>query len=106
MSLADARMKAAVRVADRALRGADDTSVDERLLAFRSAYRAIADLDAGDPDWAEDTLWAAVSLVDDMYHHGGQIAEVVDALVRAHDVIVETVTPPAPRRPRRKRRDA
>jgi len=106
MALPDARLKLAVRVAERALRATPGAHLDARLDAFRTAFAAIAALDAGPEDWTEDTLEAAWSLVEDAWPSGGDVADVAASLVAAHGAVCAAAAGPGPRQPSRPRRDA
>lgn len=103
MSIEPYRLQLAVRVVSRAFRAAPQAPVADRLTAFRLAYAAIADLERGPGDWAQDCLEAAWDLVEPAHPAGGSLETILAALAEAHAAVTATARPPAdpPPRPRR-----
>ncbi|HEX5631624.1 MAG TPA: hypothetical protein VFX50_00280 [Gemmatimonadales bacterium] len=106
MALHDARLKLAVRVAERALRATPDAALDARLDAFRTAFDTVRALDAGPDDWTEDTLEAAWQLAAAAWPDGGAAADVAASLADAHRVVRSVAEGPGRGQPARPRRDA
>lgn len=106
MALPDARLKLAVRVAERALRAAPAADLAARLEAFRVAYEAVRALDAGPDGWTEDTLEAAWQIAAAAWPDGGDVAAVADGLALAHRAVRAVADGPGGAQPSRPRRDA
>lgn len=106
MALPDARLKLAVRVAERALRASPAADLGARLEAFRAAYDAIRDLDAGPDGWTEDTLEAAWQIASAAWPEGGDVSAVAGGLVAAHAAVRSVADGPGSGQPSRPRRDA
>lgn len=106
MSLEEKQLDLSIKLVERAMRATPDAAVPARVEALRGAYARISALDAGDPEWTEDTLDAAWALVEDGFPKGGQVEAIVEELVAAHQAIVEMADAPADGLRRRPRRDA
>jgi hypothetical protein len=108
MSLQEKRLDVAVKLSRRALRGAPEASIEQRLESFKAAWAVVTALDAGDEEWSAETLDAAWNLVVDAWPKGGAPEALTAALAEAHRVVVEAAGR-APRRgmqPRRNRKEA
>ncbi len=101
MALPETRLKLAVRAVERALPAA---ATPDRLTAFRTAYAALAKLNAGDDAWTAETLDAAWTLASDGWPRDIALAAVLEDVGAAHAVIVDAASPGRPKitRPRAK----
>lgn len=106
MSIQETRMDLAVRLVSRAFRASPEAETALRLTGFREAYAALADLDAGDEAWTEDTLAAAWELVADAWPRGGPLEALIRDLRAAHRTLIDTALPPPEVQRRKPRRDA
>jgi hypothetical protein len=108
VSLLTTRLDVAVRISEAAVLPsvAGDGPLTGRLTAFDAAYRAVSGLPEGDEGWAAEALAAAWHLVESAHPHGAPIADLVEGVLQAHQVVMAVADRPLPDLRGRPRRDA